>query len=51
MLAVMAGAPDDVLPVSCQPVRACLQETEARKVLQQLLDALEYCHKQGVFHR
>ena len=30
---------------------ACLQEMEARKVLQQLLDALEYCHKQGVFHR
>ena len=30
---------------------ACLQETEARKILQQLLDALDYCHRQGVFHR
>eukprot|EP01026_Neomeris_dumetosa_P058178 TRINITY_DN5397_c0_g1_i4.p1 TRINITY_DN5397_c0_g1~~TRINITY_DN5397_c0_g1_i4.p1 ORF type:complete len:392 (-),score=44.34 TRINITY_DN5397_c0_g1_i4:221-1396(-) len=26
-------------------------ERRARKILQQLMDSLDYCHKQGIFHR
>ena len=28
-----------------------LQEDAARKVFQQMLDALDYCHKLGIYHR
>ena len=28
-----------------------MSEKEARKVFQQLLDALDYCHREGVYHR
>jgi 5'-AMP-activated protein kinase catalytic alpha subunit len=28
-----------------------LSEAEARRVFQELLDGLEYCHKQGIYHR
>ena len=28
-----------------------LQEDVARRVFQQLLDALDYCHKRSIFHR
>lgn len=28
-----------------------LKETEGRKIFQQLIDGVSYCHKQGVFHR
>lgn len=28
-----------------------LNEDEARVVLQELVDGLDYCHKQGVYHR
>ncbi|KAK9902575.1 hypothetical protein M0R45_001510 [Rubus argutus] len=28
-----------------------LTETEGRKLFQQLIDGVSYCHKQGVFHR
>ena len=28
-----------------------MSENKARKVFQQLLDALDYCHQEGVFHR
>ena len=27
------------------------QEDAARKVFQQMLDALDYCHKLGIYHR
>lgn len=29
----------------------CLQESDGRRVLQQLLDGLDHCHQQGIFHR
>lgn len=28
-----------------------MQESAARRVFQQMLDALDYCHKQGIYHR
>ena len=28
-----------------------LEEDVARRVFQQLLDALDYCHKRSIFHR
>lgn len=28
-----------------------LNECEARKIFQQLVDAIDYCHNKGVFHR
>ena len=28
-----------------------VQEDAARKVFQQMLDALDYCHKLGIYHR
>jgi len=28
-----------------------LDEREARKIFQQLIDALDYCHNKGVYHR
>lgn len=29
----------------------CLQESDGRRVLQQLLDGLDHCHQQGIYHR
>lgn len=28
-----------------------LNEREARKLFQQLIDAVDYCHNKGVYHR
>ncbi|XP_078438994.1 CBL-interacting protein kinase 21 [Wolffia australiana] len=34
--------------MSCHSI---MSETEARKYFQQLIDAVDYCHSQGVYHR
>ena len=33
------------------PIIMDLQEDVARRVFQQLLDALDYCHKRSIYHR
>lgn len=31
--------------------RGCIRESKAKLILLQLLDAVDFCHKQGVIHR
>lgn len=31
--------------------RRKIKESDARKLFQQLIDAVDYCHNRGVFHR
>lgn len=35
----------------CQASKGRLKEDEARKYFQQLINAVDYCHSRGVFHR
>jgi len=34
-----------------QELKGKLTEKEARKLFQQLIDAVAYCHEKGVYHR
>jgi serine/threonine protein kinase len=34
-----------------QALKGKLTEKEARKLFQQLIDAVAYCHEKGVYHR
>ena len=35
----------------CQASKGRFKEDEARKYFQQLINAVDYCHSRGVFHR
>lgn len=39
------------LPSCWQASRGRLKEDEARKYFQQLVNAVDYCHSRGVYHR
>jgi len=34
-----------------QASKGKLEETEGRKIFQQLIDGVSFCHNKGVFHR
>lgn len=40
-----------VLYFLCQASKGRFKEDEARKYFQQLINAVDYCHSRGVFHR
>lgn len=39
------------LPNAWQALKGKLSEKEGRKLFQQLMDAVSYCHERGVYHR
>lgn len=40
-----------LLYVKTQALKGRLGEADARKLFQQLIDAVSYCHEKGVYHR